>query len=233
MKTLFPAVQFRRLAVLGAMAIFGLATLTMAQADANLEPLPIKLPKARFEGTPKNLPKVHLDPANTGKPRDPFLAPKGCKNMAAGKTATSSDSNPIIGDLTLITDGDKEAQDGSFVELAEGKQWVQIDLGTVVDIAAVVIWHRHDDIRVYRDVIVQTADDADFITNVQTLFNNDQSNELGLGVGKDYEYVETNGGKLVDGKGTKARYVRLYSKGSTANAQNDYTEVEVWGRPAK
>ena len=37
----------------------------------------------------------------------------------------------------------------------------------------------------------------------------------GLGIGKDREYFETNEGKLVDAKGIKARYVRLYSKGST------------------
>ena len=31
----------------------------------------------------------------------------------------------------------------------------------------------------------------------------------------------------------KGRYVRCYSKGSTADDQNHYTEVEVYGVPAK
>jgi len=37
----------------------------------------------------------------------------------------------------------------------------------------------------------------------------------------------------VDGKGGIARYVRLYSNGSNANALNHYVEVEVFGRPAR
>jgi hypothetical protein len=223
--------KLMRAATLCLAATFAMATLACAD-DAAQEPLPLQLPKARFEGTPKNLPKVNLDKATLGKPRPPFMAPKGVTNVAKGKTVTSSDANPIIGSLDQVTDGDKEAADGSFVELAEGKQWVQVDLGAAYNIAAIVFWHRHDDARVYRDVVVQVSDDPDFVNNVTTLFNNDATNALGLGIGKDFEYVDNNEGKLVDGKGTKARYVRLYSKGSTADEQNHYTEVEVWAPPA-
>ena len=46
-------------------------------------------------------------------------------------------------------------------------------------------------------------------------------------------YVETAEGKLVDAKGNRARYVRLYSRGNNANELNHYVEVEVFGRPAK
>jgi hypothetical protein len=46
-------------------------------------------------------------------------------------------------------------------------------------------------------------------------------------------YVETAEGKLVDAKGARARYVRLYSRGSNANELNHYVEVDVYGRPAK
>ena len=87
--------------------------------------------------------------------------------------------------------------------------------------------------RVYFDVIVQLADDAAFKKNVRTLFNNDHDNTSGLGAGKDMNYVETAEGKLVDAKGARARYVRLYSKGNNANELNHYVEVEVFGRPAK
>ena len=83
------------------------------------------------------------------------------------------------------------------------------------------------------DVVVQVADDPDFIDNVKTLFNNDGDNSSGLGIGKDKAYWETNEGKLIDAKGVVARYVRLYSKGNTADDQNHYTEVEVYGLPAK
>jgi len=80
---------------------------------------------------------------------------------------------------------------------------------------------------------VQVADDADFLQNVRTLYNNDHDNSAGKGVGKDLAYVEVNTGRLVDAKGEKARFVRLYSKGSTAAEMNHYIEVEVFGRAAK
>jgi hypothetical protein len=79
--------------------------------------------------------------------------------------------------------------------------------------------------------VAQVADDPEFKENVRTLFNNDQSNLDGLGAGTNREYFETNEGKLIEGKGTKARYVRLYSKGSTESRLNEYTEVEVYGKP--
>jgi len=80
---------------------------------------------------------------------------------------------------------------------------------------------------------VQTADDKDFTTNVKTLFNNDDDNSAGLGVGKDLLYIETSEGKLVDAKGVKGRYVRCYSNGNNNNDLNHWIELEVWGRPAK
>ena len=78
---------------------------------------------------------------------------------------------------------------------------------------------------------MQVSDDPDFITNVETLFNNDHDNSLGLGAGKDKNYIETNEGKLINAKGTQARYVRLYSNGNHKNDMNHYLEVEVYGKP--
>jgi hypothetical protein len=87
---------------------------------------------------------------------------------------------------------------------------------------------------VYRDVIVQVSDDPEFKTGVQTLFNNDQKNSAGLGIGTDREYFEnslTGAGKVIDAHGIQARYVRCYSKGSTDSALNSYIEVEAYGLP--
>ncbi|NOZ23015.1 MAG: hypothetical protein GXP25_18230 [Planctomycetes bacterium] len=220
------------LSCLVAVGLF-LALAQVSGADEKKEALPLKLPKPVFIGTPKNIPPGTTVEKPSGKPRKPFMAPKGAKNVALEKPVTSSDEEPIIGEIEMITDGDKEATDGSYVELGPGLQWVQIDLEKECNIYAVLFWHYHADPRIYRDVIVQVADDQDFITNVRTLFNNDHDNSAGLGIGKDREYFETYEGKLVDAKGVKARYLRLYSKGSTANEQNHYTEVEVWGTPAK
>ena len=63
-----------------------------------------------------------------------------------------------------------------------------------------------------------------------TVFNNDYDNSSGLGVGTDKEYLESHEGKLMDGKGAKGRYVRLYSNGNTSNDANHYIEVEVYGK---
>ncbi len=213
----------------------GLCSPEAAAAQAGSEklvPIPIQLPKPMFEGTPQNLTVPNLQKP-LGRPRDPFLAPVGVKNVAKGRKVMSSDMQPVIGDLDLITDGDKDGADGSFVELGPGKQWVSIDLGANYDIYAILFWHFHKTPRVYFDVVVQVADDAGFKKNVRTLFNNDTNNQLGLGAGTDMNYVETAEGKLVDAKGSRARFVRLFSKGNNANDLNHYIEVEVFGRPAK
>jgi hypothetical protein len=191
-----------------------------------------KLPKPMFIGTPKNFRSPNLEPRFKGK-RPPIFVPEGAKNVSHGKTVTSSDEEPIIGELELVTDGDKAAGEGSYVALGPGRQHVQIDLGKVYEIAAVVVWHYHANPRVYRDIVVQTADDPDFIMNVKTHFNNDHDNSSGLGIGKDYEYVDGYEGRPTAVKAAKARYVRLYSNGNTTDDQNHYIEVEVYGKPAK
>ena len=193
--------------------------------------LKIELPAPQFGGTKKDLRSGNL-PKRLPGPRKAFFAPKGTKNLSAGKTVTSSDDEPIIGELEQVTDGDKEGMEGSWVELGPGRQWVQIDLEAKAKVHAIVVWHSHNEPCVFRDVVVQVANEPDFIQDVKTVFNNDHDNSSGLGVGKEYEWIETRDGKLIDAKGVEARYVRLYSSGSTSSDQNPYTEVEVYGRPA-
>lgn len=208
------------------------AAKAQAGAGAKLVPLPIQLPKPMFEGTPQNLSVPNLQKP-LGKAREPFLAPAGVTNVAKGKKVTSSDMEPVIGEIEQVTDGDKKGAEGSFVELGPGVQHVTIDLGAPHEVFAVLFWHFHKTPRVYFDVVVQLADDADFKTNVRTIFNNDHDNTAGLGAGKDMNFVETSEGKLVDAKGAKARFVRLHSRGNNANELNHFVEVEVFGRPAK
>ena len=71
------------------------------------------------------------------------------------------------------------------------------------------------------------------MSNVQTVFNNDHDNSAGLGIGSDMHYVETSEGKLIDAKGVRGRYVRLYSGGNSNNDLNHYIEVEVYGKVAQ
>jgi len=191
-------------------------------------PLMSELPPELIEGTPKPMKVPNLEPAPTKAPE--FLVPDGTELLSAGKTCTSSDDYPIIGDLTLITDGDKEAGEGYFVELLDGLQWVQIDLEASAEINAIWLWHFHSQKRAYHDVIVQISDDAEFKEGVTTIFNNDYDDSAKMGKGSDKPYVETRYGKVIDGKSTKGRYVRLYSQGNTSNDMNHYIEVEVYGK---
>ena len=211
-----------------------LPVILLAAASAfagDMVPLKTALPPPLFVGTPVPINVPNLEPAQKGQ-RPDFMVPAGTTNVAFGKKVTSSDSEPVVGTLDLVTDGDKGGDEGSWVELAPGKQWVQIDLGSAANIYALLIWHYHSQERVYFDVVAQVSDDPEFAKGVTTVFNADANNELGLGAGKDRPYIETFQGKLIDAGGVKGRYVRLYSKGNTTNKMNHYIEVEVYGKPA-
>ncbi len=195
-----------------------------------LAPVEVELPTPILLATPENFRALNTKPLQT-QPGPPFLAPIGTRNVALGKPVSASDPEPIIGEIAMITDGDKEAIDGSYVELAPLLQHVTIDLQGEYEIYGVRAWHYHKTPRVYFDVIVQVSNDPDFITDVTTIFNNDMDNSAGLGVGKDMHYVDTHFGEIFDAKGIRGRYIRLYSNGNTSNDLNHYIEVEVYGKP--
>lgn len=207
-------------------------TVSNPTQESTLVPLDINLPKPMFVSWPRYKDVPNLEEP-FGKPRPPFLAPHGTKNVALGKSVSSTDTEPVIGSIEKITDGRKEGIMSDYIELHPGLQRVTIDLGNKYALYAIVFWHNTRHLRVYYDVIVQVADDPEFTANVRTLFNNDIDNSAGLGAGKDMHYVETSEGKLIDANGTIARYVRLYSNGNSANEYNHYAEVEVYGKPAE
>ncbi|MCX6848906.1 MAG: SHD1 domain-containing protein [Verrucomicrobia bacterium] len=192
----------------------------------------LDLPKPMFIGRPVvNLPNMEeFDPSKRSKS---FKALKGTVNVAKGRKVTSSDAAPIIGDLALVTDGDADGADGSFVELMPGKQWLQIDLEATHVIQKIAVWHFHKMPVAYLDVVIQVSDDPEFKTGVTTLWNSDHDNTSGLGKGKDPAYIETNYGRIIEGKAAKARYVRLWSNGNTANDMNHYIEIQVFAVPAQ
>jgi hypothetical protein len=194
-------------------------------------PLATDLPPELIEGTPKPMNVPNLVAVPTTAPT--MRVPEGTVLLSRGCPVTSSDSNPIIGSLDLLTDGDKNAGEGYFVELMDGLQWVQIDLGKQAAIQAVWVWHFHSQRRAYHDVIIQISDDPEFKRGVTTVFNNDYDNSSGMGSGTDRPYVESRFGLLVDAKGAPGRHVRLYSAGNTSNEMNHYIEAEVFGIPRK
>jgi hypothetical protein len=207
-----------------------LALATIAHA-ADTVALKVEYPKPLFAGTPRPIQLSNLEPA--GIKRADIMVPASTKLLSKGKKVTSSDALPVIGELSYLTDGDKSGIDGAYVELGPAPQWVQIDLGESAKVAAVAVWHFHSQARVYHDVVIQVSNDAEFKKGVTTIFNNDDDNSSKLGKGSDKAYVETNNGRVVDGKGTVGRYVRLYSNGNTSDELNHYCEVEVFGTPAK
>ena len=199
---------------------------------AETEPLVLKFPGHTPKGTPEDLPAgTNVEPIPTKAPK-PVDVPKGVKNVAAGKTVTSSVA-PFLGELSQITDGLMEPFDEQAVEMKKGTQWVQVDLGEQFEIHAIAMWHDHRYVQVMRDVILQVSNDAEFKTGVTTLYNNDADNSSGLGVGTDREYFELEFGRVVPAKGIKARYVRGYTKGSSLSALNCWQEIQVYALPAK
>ncbi|MFZ9745637.1 MAG: discoidin domain-containing protein [Opitutaceae bacterium] len=190
-------------------------------------PLAVEYPKPLFAGTPRPISLSNLEPA--GAKRPDILVSADSKLLSRGKKVTSSDSLPVIGELSFITDGDKTGIDGAYVELGPNTQWVQVDLGASAKIDAVAVWHFHSQARVYHDVVVQISDDPEFKKGVKTIFNNDDDNSSKLGKGRDKSYVETNHGRVLPAEGAAGRYVRLFSNGNTSDELNHYCEIEVFG----
>ncbi len=218
--------------VLGAAMVVPNVGLWCARA-ADEAPLKLKMPMPTLKGTPDELPKGPNIEKLPEKPPQLPSVPANVENVALHKKVTGSDKNPITGELSQATDGDKEAFDDQVIEMRKNTQWVQVDLGAEYKIYAIALWHDHRWVQLYRDVILQLADDPDFTQNVRTVYNNDMDNSSGQGIGKDKEYFETQWGRVIPVKGEKARYVRSYTKGSNLSALNCLQEIEVYGLPAK
>ena len=206
--------------------------ITTVPTQNGLVPLILDLPAPAFKGIPKNLQLGPNVERLSDAPRAPMMVPPGLNNIAPSSKLTSSDENVTATALAKITDGDKDASDQSILFLRKGTQWVQMDLGGLQEIFALVIWHAHNTAKAYHNVIVQVANDSNF-KNVRTIFNNDSKNTSGVGAGTDREYIESYEGKLINAKAVQCRYIRFYSKGSTESALNEYTEIEVYGRPVE
>lgn len=231
-KTFFKPRTLRAIAAGILLQAIAFATPAPGDDAAPNVPLVLQLPDPTLKGTPEDLPKgPNIEPLPDKAP-PPFMVPRGVTNVALGKAVTGS-VPPFSGELKQITDGKKGAFDYDAVEFKKGAQWVQVDLGGPYAIYAIAVWHDDRYIQAMHDVIVQASNDPEFKTGVQTLFNNDLENTAGLGAGGDREYFETNFGKIIDGKGVKARYIRGYTRGSTSSALNCWQEIEVYALPVR
>ena len=207
-----------------------------------LVPLDLGLtPDAVTRATP-GYPKGFTKPPNFREieKRPDFMVPADLVNLALHKPVTSNlgDEEPMRGTVAQVTDGNKKSNEEDYVEMFPGEpQWVQIDLGEMHEIYCVVVWHYYKNAVVYRDVIVQIADDAEMKENCRTIFNNDYDNSTGLGVGNDPTYQAGWWGELVDAQkaggqheGSMARYVRVYTNSGEAEEDTRFVEIAVYGR---
>lgn len=186
----------------------------------------VGFPKPLFVGNVrKTTPLFFEDPRTYG---GSITLPRPERLVSRGKPVTSSDRDPLIGELPMINDGIKTGTDDTWIELAGGPQFVQIDLQVMHKIEAICVWHYFETPRVYRDVVVSVSEDSDFKTPV-IVFNNDADGSSGLGRGNDPYYLETHYGLVLDGINVTGRYVRLYSAGNLDNGMNHYVEAEVYG----
>ena len=216
--------------------IISALALAAVAAFADKVALKIVFPPPHSSGTPKEIKSDNLEPdPGPGKFRPPIMVePEYTKKLTTEDTKVTTSEEAVTGENEYVVDGDKTPDATSMLQLPGGVQWVQLDLGAEHDISAVCVWHDQGDERVYKDVIVRVSNDEKFVEGVVTLFNNDHDNSAKLGAGKDKEYRERNDGRpisaMVDGKPTKARYVRCYSAGSTSEPVNNYIEIEVFGK---
>ena len=87
--------------------------------------LKLKYPRPMYVGTPKDLDVEKLERTwEITKP--PFLVPEGTVNLALDKLVECSDEEPVMGDPDLVTDGEKDASDGFYIELDEGQRHITI-----------------------------------------------------------------------------------------------------------
>ena len=211
-----------------------LAVVAIAACAFTEEKVAIKfeLPPPHSSGTPKEIKSDNLEPdPGPGKLRPPIMVPIGFdKKLTTEETKVTTSEEAVTGENEYVVDADKTPDATCMLQLPGGVQWVQLDLGAEKTVSAVCVWHDQGDDRVYKDVIVQLSNDEKFTKDVTTIFNNDHDNSSKLGKGTDKEYRERNDGRPMDGKLTKARYVRCYSNGSSSEPVNNYIEIEVFGK---
>jgi hypothetical protein len=195
---------------------------------------PDERPIYKLRCVPDKIDEQRLDSVN----KVPYLlVPNTVTNLAKSKPVTASDSDPIVGRLELVTDGNKRSVEGCYVEFPPGtRQWIQVDLQSNAMIYAVWVWHFYEAWKpgwdsCYKDVIVDIFDTTNANQKVVTIFNNDYDNSAGKGFGKDLPYLETKRGKLIPViPPVHGRYIRLYSNGNCdRNCFHGYVEVEVFG----
>ena len=205
---------------------------------AAMEPLDLDLTTDAVTRATPGYPKNLQTPPHLREEvrRADFMVPKGLRNLAQGRPVTSSmTEEPIIGELSQLTDGIRRSGEFDFVEFDADPQWAQVDLGATHTLHGIVIWHYYKNPVIYNDVIVQIADDLEFSSNVRTVFNNDHDNSSGLGQGSDTAFFARWWGEIVDlrgpaKEGTPARCIRVWTNGACGGEPTRLVEIQAFGK---
>ncbi|MBO9607045.1 MAG: hypothetical protein J7639_13885 [Paenibacillaceae bacterium] len=177
--------------------------------------------------TETNLPSEPLASANRVIVR-PGAVPASTVNLAVYNTAITASFLPSpVRPLSYLTDN-KFDSSNYFLPTVPGPQYVQLDLGQNVDLSKVKLWHYYNDSRIYHNVIIQVSTTADFSSGVTTLFNNDNDNSSGQGIGTDAEYYEGASGLELQFPAVTARFIRCWVDGNSVNDFGHWTELQVF-----
>lgn len=118
------------------------------------------------------------------------------------------------GNNELLTDGNT-ASDPHL----GGPKWVQVDLRDEYMIDTIKLWHYWADGRTYHNNKVALSLKGDFLGEEIVVFNTND---------KDAEYPETSMGKTISFKSVRARYIRAWVGGSTANEWSHWVELQAF-----
>ncbi len=203
----------------------------MGTKKAKLEPERPKQLTTASPAPPPGWPGENIDFESWKRYRNVVIA-EGCRLLSHHCPVKVSDPE-ILGDPQWITDGVRSSEDGNFVDMAPGKQWMLIDLGASREIHCVWLWLNHKIPWVsYKDVIVQITDqpDAPGAPGTVTVLNTDTDGSSGIGKGIDSGWVEDIHGRPITFPPVKGRYVKVWTNGRTSDDVNHFTEVAVYGK---
>lgn len=127
----------------------------------------------------------------------------GCVNVALGASAPNA----------LIVDGNTNSS--SYYSMTSGPQSVTVTFSSVQLISSVKVWHYYADGRKYNGSKTEVSEDG---SNWVKIFDSAVSGT----------YQETSAGKTHSFTPQKVRYIRDWINGSSANAANQWVEIQAF-----
>lgn len=138
-------------------------------------------------------------------------------NLAKGRIPTY---NGVLGTYNVLSRlTDEDTATANYLEQGltpQAPTYFQIDLGNAYSIDKIQVWHYYSDGRTYYSTKTEVSEDG---INWFIVYDSAASGT----------YAETSSGKTFTFSLRKARYIRDWLNGSTANTGNHWVELKVWG----